>query len=129
MTTKILLDTCELTGTECKFCSTEVQFRPYTSVVKENGVFKPTGHGNKRCIVGQICNTAPIGTNPWISEMNTCPVLWSKARYGAIPVGEKVVEKKKPVKKVAKKVKVVKKPVVKEKKKVISKPTRKSIKK
>ncbi len=96
-------------------------------MVKENGVFKPTGHGNKRCIVGQICNTAPIGTNPWISEMNTCPVLWSKARYGAIPVGEKVVEKKK--KTVGKPADKVKKVVKKSAKKIIKKPTRKSVKK
>jgi hypothetical protein len=89
MATKLLLDTCELTGKECRFCSVEACYRPYTEIKPENGIYKPVAQGNKRCEIGQMCNTVEIGTNPWISEMNTCPVMWSVARYGKIPVGEK----------------------------------------
>jgi hypothetical protein len=89
MATKILLETCELTSQPCRHCSQEIQYRPYTSIVKENGVYKPTGQGRKRCEVGQLCNTQEIGANPWISEMHYCPVAWSVARYGKIPTGKK----------------------------------------
>ena len=85
MTTKILLETCELTSQPCRHCSQEIRYRPYTSIVKENGVYKPTGQGRKRCEVGQLCNTQEIGANPWILEMHYCPVAWSVARYGKIP--------------------------------------------
>ena len=94
MTTKLLLETCELTGKECRHCSQEVTYRPYTRIVKENCIYKPVGQGRKRCEVGQLCNTAPIGENPWIEQMTTCPVMWSVARYGKIPVGEKNKTKK-----------------------------------
>jgi hypothetical protein len=104
MVTKILDEMCSLTGIECRHCSQEVVVRPYTNISLENGHYVPKGQGRKICEVGQICNTAPIGSNPWIDQMNTCPVKWAVARYGRCPVGEKkttkkkVVKKKKPVK-------------------------------
>ena len=95
---KVLLEICELTGKECRHCSQEIQYRPYTEIKKENGVYKPVSQGKKRCEIGQLCNTAEIGTNPWISQMNTCPSQWSIARYGKIPAGEKKIRKRLPIK-------------------------------
>jgi hypothetical protein len=91
-------------GNECRFCSDEYTYRPYTEIKKENGVYKPISQGKKRCEVGQICNTQEIGKNPWISQMHTCPVAWSVARYGKIPICEKT----KPKKKIVIKAKVIK---------------------
>jgi|WetSurMetagenome_2_1015567.scaffolds.fasta_scaffold69404_2 hypothetical protein len=92
MVAKILLETCELANRPCRFCSVEITHRPFTEIKRENGVFKPIGQGKKRCEIGQLCNTQEIGKNPWISEMHTCPVKWSVARYGKVPVGKKKVK-------------------------------------
>jgi hypothetical protein len=81
----IVEEVCELTNKPCQFVSNEFTYRPFTEIKKENGIFKPISHGKKKCSVGQICNTAKIGTTPWVDQMNTCPVLWSKARYGPKP--------------------------------------------
>ena len=82
MATKLHDIVCSMFGKECRHCSDEYVLRPYTSIVKENGVYKPVSQGRKKSLVGQICNNQILGKDPWVSEMNTCPVLWSKARYG-----------------------------------------------
>ena len=96
MTTKLHNVTCSMFGNECQFCSDEYTYRPYTEIKKENGVYKPIAQGKKRCEVGQICNTQEIGKNPWISQMHTCPVAWSVARYGkdAPPIKKERKQKK-----------------------------------
>ena len=79
-------DICLMFEKECRFVSNEFTYRPFTEIKKENGVYKPIAQGKKKCSVGQICNTHEIGKTPWVEQMNTCPVLWSRARYGKIPV-------------------------------------------
>ena len=76
---EIIYDTCEMFGNPCRFVSNEFTYRPFTEIRKENGVFKPISQGKKKCSVGQICNTAKIGTTPWVDQMNTCPVLWARS--------------------------------------------------
>jgi len=71
---------CTLTSEPCRHCSTETYLQIGTKI-KRNPITRlsmSAGAYRNRLILGQICNNAPLKTNPWIENMKICPVQDSK---------------------------------------------------
>ena len=69
--------TCNLTSKPCRHCSLETYLQVGIKF-KRHPITKlsiPAGSYRNNLILGQICNNAPLKTNPWIDTMKICPVI------------------------------------------------------
>lgn len=75
---ELINETCPMFGLQCRHCSEEHDYRPYTEIKRDptTKLCVPIRSGKKKVSLGMFCNDA----GKWIEEMHFCPVIWANSQ-------------------------------------------------